>query len=140
MSAPSDTDRSIEVYIDDCDGTTLLEVLQASLGEYRREPRSSQEEPSFEFYRFADAQLTLHLADSGLSSVWLRGDLPWSSHAALARHLFAHLHKRIVCDPADDYPDVDPLSDLFVQIDDEGERIVAIQDDNQGSDDMSRQP
>jgi hypothetical protein len=137
------THRDIEVRIDDCDETALLAVLRESLGDFHRDPSFTGEAGSMAMYAFADAQLFLQRADDGTHSVMLHGTLPWPHDVALAQHLFSRLKKRIVCDPGSSYPEVHPLSDLFLQIDANGERIIHIGDIDQDSDedvDASKQP
>ncbi len=129
------THRDIEVRIDDCDEDALLAVLRESLGECRHDPSSMGEPPLMAVHVFADAQLFLQRLDDGTHSVMLHGTLPWPHDVALARHLFSRLNKPIVCDPGSSYPEVDPLSDLFLQIDADGERIVHIDDIDHNSDD-----
>jgi hypothetical protein len=137
------THRDIEVRIDDCDETALLAVLRESLGECHHDTSFTEETGSLALYAFADAQLFLQRLDDGTHSVMLHGTLPWPHDVALARHLFSRLEKRIVCDPGSSYPEVDPLSDLFLQINADGERIIHIDDIDQDSDDdldASKQP
>lgn len=137
------THRTIEVRIDDGDEAALLAALRESLGECHHDPSSLGESPSLALYTFADAQLFLQRLDNGTHIVMLHGTLPWPHDAALARHLFSRLEKRIVCDPGISYHEIHPLSDLFLQIDADGERIVHIDDIDQDSGDdldASKQP
>ena len=137
------THCNFEVRIDDGDEAALLAVLRESLGECRRDASFIEGTGALALYTFADAQLFLQPLNDGTQSVMLHGTLPWPHDVALARHLFPRLKKRIVCDPGSSYPEVDPLSDLFLQIDADGERIVHINDMDQNSDDdrgASQQP
>ena len=135
--------RDIEVRIDHCDETSLLAVLRESLGEFHCDASSMGEAPSMALHTFTDAQLVLQRFGDGTHNVMLHGTLSWPHDVALARHLFFRLNKPIVCDPGSSYPEVDPLSDLFLRIDVDGGRIVHIDDINQNSDDdlnASKQP
>jgi hypothetical protein len=50
--------------------------------------------------------------------------MPWPDDVALARTLAPRLKRRVFCDPGAHYPEVHPLSDAFLLIDAQGERIV----------------
>jgi hypothetical protein len=60
----------------------------------------------------------------GFTSVWLRGEPRWRSDVDFARFLAAALKCQARCDPGADYPQVDPRSDVFLDIKDGGETLI----------------
>ncbi|HEX5212015.1 MAG TPA: hypothetical protein VFW22_09805 [Pseudolabrys sp.] len=60
----------------------------------------------------------------GFVSVWLRGEPRWRSDVDFARFLAVALQCRARCDPGADYPQVDPRSDVFVDIKDGSETLI----------------
>jgi hypothetical protein len=123
-----DTEKTIEVeiYIEDCDEAQLLAALCETLGDAMRDWVDLDWGASPRFYRFAHAHLSFMANTPGFSSCTLRGELPWPDSVLLARAMFPKLGKRIFCDPGMHYPDVHPLSDAFLLLDADGERIVDI--------------
>jgi hypothetical protein len=116
-----------EISIEDCDEAQLLSVLCESLGDAVRDGLDSEWDGAPKFYRFAHAHVTFMENTPGFRSCTLRGELPWADSVEWARAMFPKLGKRIVCDPGAHYPEVHPLSDEFLLIDANGERIVHIE-------------
>lgn len=127
MSDDTPAPRDIEIYIEDCDETALLSVLREALGDAVRTGLDPDADDAMRFHAFADTQLMLSLQDKGFSSCWLHGDSPWQDDVAFARVMAPRLKRRVFCDPGVYYPDVHPLSDAFLLIDADGERIVDIE-------------
>jgi hypothetical protein len=127
MSDDTETTIEVEIYIEDCDEAQLLSALCELLGDVVRVWRDLDMDASTLFYRFEHAQLSFMPNTPGFSCCTLRGELPWADSVLLARAMFPKLGKRIFCDPEAHYPDVHPLSDEFLLIDADGERIVDIE-------------
>jgi hypothetical protein len=126
MSDATPSTHEIAIYIEDCDECAILTALSESLGDYERVASSTGDGIAWRFYRFAGAQLMLAVSEPGFSECWLRGELPWADDVAFARAMASRLGRRVFCDPGAHCPDVHPLSDAFLLIDAEGERIVNI--------------
>ncbi len=57
--------------------------------------------------------------------VWFNAiGLPWASDAACARQAARELGCVVLCDPGPDYPEVHPLSPVFLEVGGGGERLV----------------
>jgi hypothetical protein len=126
MSDDTETTIEVEIYIEDCDEDQLLSALCESLGDVVRVWLDLGLSASTRFYRFAHAHLSFMPNTPGFSSCTLHGELPWVDSVLLARAMFPKLGKRMFCDPGAHYPDTHPLSDEFLLIDADGERIVHI--------------
>ncbi|MBP6749351.1 MAG: hypothetical protein KA144_06905 [Xanthomonadaceae bacterium] len=127
MSDDTPAPRDVEIYIEDCDEAALLSALCEALGDCVRTGLDSDAEDAMRFYAFPHTQLVLSLYGKGFSSCWLRGGSPWQDDVAFARAMAPRLKRRVFCDPGAYYPDVHPLSDAFLLIDTDGERIVDIE-------------
>jgi len=60
----------------------------------------------------------------GFVSVWLRGPSRWRSNVEFGRFLAGALKCRARCDPGADFPQVDPRSDVFLNIDGQSETLI----------------
>jgi hypothetical protein len=119
-------DRDIEIYIEHCDDAQLLAILVPHLGAVRL--TSTVDEAGLRRrYDFPEALMILERGNTGFSSCWLRGKLPWLDDVEMARIMHPLLQRRIFCDPGSHYPELLPQSDAFLLVDARGERIVDIE-------------
>ena len=60
-------------------------------------------------------------------------DLPWPSSPTFARAAAKALGVDLLCDPGDAYPEVHPLSDVFLRVTPEGETLVQLEEAEDGT-------
>ena len=70
-------------------------------------------------------QPNMDMGDRRGVAVWFRSaELPWPSCAACARQAAREMACVVCCDPGEDYPEVNPLAPLFLEVDCHGEWLV----------------
>lgn len=75
--------------------------------------------------RFGPVVVSSVVDRPGSASVWFNAaEWPWSSSAACARQAARALRCSVLCDPGTEYPDVDPLSDVMLEVSADGERLT----------------
>jgi hypothetical protein len=85
--------------------------------------------------RFGSVIVQPGMGSPGGISVWFRSnELPWASCAACARQACREIEGVVWCDPGKDYPEVNPLASVFLEVDRYGERLVSIEDSDIDSD------
>jgi hypothetical protein len=112
----------IEVYLAGVEPVDIIRLLNEAAGPFVADG-TNVDGPQV----FARDNITLVIAPDikdGFVSVWLRGPLRWRSDVEFARFLAAALKCRARCEPGAAYPDVDPHSDVFVEIADGVETLV----------------
>lgn len=66
--------------------------------------------------------------DGGLMSVWFNTPCrPWDTDVECGRAAALALGCTVLCDPGQHYPEVDPLSDVFLEVADGSERLILIE-------------
>ncbi|WP_312320226.1 hypothetical protein [Stenotrophomonas sp.] len=73
----------------------------------------------------AGAVTVVVIPSEGVLDIWVHHTQAWPSSPAFARFLAAGLDCTVRCDPGAEAPEIDPYSDALLEIDREGERIVA---------------
>ncbi len=69
--------------------------------------------------------LTAQVGREPITSVWFNAvSTPWPSDAACARQAAHELNSVVLCDPGPEYPGVHPGSDIWLQIDAQGEECL----------------
>lgn len=72
--------------------------------------------------------ITIQGSNSDRISVWFRGKIiPWTSHLECAKDAYQYLKIPIICDPGKEYP----YPGDFMLIDENGERIVDVDEDEE---------
>lgn len=112
----------IEVYVRTDDVDSIVALLSASVGDL--EPVLSSE-PDVHIYKGSETSIVIQPSEDGFLSVWVRGHSPWSSSPALARHLAQGLLCTTRCDPGQEFPEVSPHSDTFLEIEGGRESLVS---------------
>lgn len=51
---------------------------------------------------------------------------PWSTHAECARQAARELGGTVVCDPGEEFPEVDPFSPVFLEVQGDTERLISL--------------
>jgi hypothetical protein len=64
--------------------------------------------------------------DSFTSIYFTTPDLPWPTDVDCARQAARELGVTVRCDPGEHFPEVDPLSDLFLEISSAGEERIIL--------------
>jgi hypothetical protein len=111
----------IEAFAKTSDVSSLMSALSAAIGEPQVKPWMNEE---LKIYECKDLLVVLHPSQDDFLGVWIRGRSPWPSSPALARHLADRLRCVVRCDPGAMYPEVDPLSDVFLEIEGHRESLV----------------
>lgn len=111
----------VEAYAKTDDTDAVVSLLSSNIG-----PLRSSDSPGDEprIYQFADVYVVLWSGEGGFLSVWVRGSTTWPSCPALGRHLAAGLGCVVRCDPGNEFPEVSPYSNLFLEIEGDKERLV----------------
>lgn len=120
MNHPAPVD--IEAYVQTTDLAAIVSVLSSPVGELAPDPADP---PDFKSYSNGAVILIVQPSEDGFLSVWLRGCNIWPSCAHLARYLSKQLACQARCDPGDEYPQVSPHSNIFLQVENGNESLVA---------------
>ena len=112
----------LEAYLADVEPADIIRLLNEAAGPFVADGANDGE---LQVFSCGTSKLVITLnMQGGFISVWLRGKPRWRSDADFARFLAAALKCRALCDPGADYPQVDPHSDVFLDIKDGGERLI----------------
>jgi hypothetical protein len=104
------------------DATAIIAVLSKLIGPLEA-TESSNNDPLV--FGNESTSVVLWESEDGFVSVCVRGSAEWASSAVLGRFLAAELHCTVRCDPGAEFPDVSPYSNVFLEIEEDGERLVA---------------
>jgi hypothetical protein len=114
----------IEIVVRGCPPDRLVSWLSAVAGPLGTAADAGEST----VYRTRLGPVVVHAGISGpdSASIWFNAtDLPWSSSAACARLAARALGCAVVCDAGAEYPDVDSLSPVLLEVSAAGERLVA---------------
>lgn len=75
-------------------------------------------------FQSGNVSVVLQPCEDGFLSVWVRGSAAWSSCSALGRHLAKELSCVVRCDPGNEFPEVSPYANVFLEIDGCNESLV----------------
>jgi hypothetical protein len=121
LDAMNQESIDIEAYVQTDDAGAVASLLSVSLGALDAEHLP---EADLSIYRNEDATVLIQPSEEGFLSVSLRGLAPWKTCPALARHLAHGLRCTVRCDPGEEYPEISPYSNTFLQIKDNKENFV----------------
>jgi len=112
----------IEVFAKTGNTNAVVSLLSRSIG-----PLTSSGSPDDEpqIYQHGSASVVLQFSEDGFLSVWVRGSTAWSSCCALGRHLAKELRCVVRCDPGNEFPEVSPYSNVFLEIKGDKESLVS---------------
>jgi hypothetical protein len=111
----------IEAYAKTGDTDAVVSLLSRSIG-HLRVGGAPEEEPLI--YQSGSVSVVLQPSEDGFLSVWIRGCEAWPSCPALGRHLAKELGLVVRCDPGNEFPEVSPYSNVFLEIEGSDERLV----------------
>lgn len=113
--------REIEAYVNTSDERAIVSLLSSTIGELQTD---SPPTDSLRLYSHKGISVVLTPSEDDFFSVWIRGSTYWSSSPALGRYLACNLRCIVRCDPEDEFPDLSPHSNVFLQIKDDTESLV----------------
>ena len=118
----SDENLDFEVYVKDGDVAEIVSVLKGEIADIFLD---SIVEGNMHIYKDQNVTLIIKTGiDDGYTSVWLRGEARWPSSVEMGRFLSQVLAATVRCEPDGNYPNVDPYSDVMVEIKDGFENLV----------------
>lgn len=118
-SAPSD----VEAYVKTSDINAIVSLLSSAIGELKCEFADDAE---LRIYGHAGIRVIIQPSEYQFNSIWVRGSDRWSSSPMLARFLATNLGCVVRCDPGHEFPEIDPYSDIFLQVDGDTEYFVTL--------------
>jgi hypothetical protein len=113
--------EDVEAYAKTSDIDAVVSLLSRSIGALRS---SDSPEAGPRIYDAGSVSVVLWPREDGFLSVWVRGNTIWSSSPTLGRHLARELCCLVRCDPGDEFPDVSPYSNVFLEIEGGKESLV----------------
>lgn len=118
MNDPED----LEIYIEGRETEQVISFLNKEIGTLSYD---SEIDKGHVLYTYGDAKVLINtgIQDSYMS-VYLKGIEKWKSDVEFARCIVDSLGVTVRCDPGNEYPNVSPYSDLFVEITQQGESLV----------------
>ena len=112
----------IEAFVKTEDASAVVSLLSKCFGALKATAGSP--EIDMQIYEYEGVTVILQPVADGFLSVWARGNTPWLSCPALGRYLAKELHCTVLCDPGQEFPEISPYSDEFLEIKGEQERII----------------
>lgn len=111
-----------EVYVKGSDKEKIVSLLNKKLNILVFDSEISE---SYFLYLCDDIRVLINTQiQDDFISVFIKGTDEWSSDLQLARYFLSIPDVLIRCDPGIEYPHVSPYSNVFAEIDSEGERLV----------------
>ncbi len=98
----------------------VLEEISSVLGKLVFVERIEE----YQFYDIGSYRLTVEPSASGFTSFMIARCEIWQNDVELARFLGKTIRRRIRCDPGVTFPEVNPYSDVFLQIEDGQEELI----------------
>ncbi|MEN3113132.1 hypothetical protein ACFONG_16200 [Uliginosibacterium paludis] len=111
----------IEVYAKIDSGNAVILLLSQSLGPLQQS--CAHEDVGLTFHS-GSITVILQPSEDGFLSIWVRNSSVWSSCPALGRHLAKELGCIVRCDPGHEFPEINPRSSVFLEIEAGNERLL----------------
>lgn len=115
------TPDDIEVHAA-CNMEAVTGLLSSSIGPLSTDCASDQDP---KIYAFESTTVVLGASEDGFLSIWIRGASKWPTSQAFGRYLAAALDCIVRCDPGDEFSELSPYSNVFLQIERGTESMVA---------------
>lgn len=117
---------NIEIYVAGCTPKRIEDWLAAVVG-----PLSESREQLGTAMLLTSAVgpiiLTPDIGEAGFTSIYFgTPDSPWPTDVDCARQAAIELRATVCCDPGEHFPEVDPLSDLFLELNSAGEEKIIL--------------
>ncbi|MCA9314834.1 MAG: hypothetical protein KDB73_05035 [Planctomycetes bacterium] len=115
----------VEVYVRDCPLERALDWARSSLGALRG-PFHMDTTTAYQLESGEGAVVfTPSIEDGPFMSVWFNTpSRPWDTDVECARAAVAALACVVRCDPGESIPGVSPHSDMWLELDGNGERVI----------------
>ena len=114
---------NIEIYVEGCSIDVLVRWIEKAIGKLERAPDVGKEA----IYDSKIGSVIISPSAGSFTSVWFNTDeTPWATDVDCGRQAVRDLNCIVRCDPGLHFPEVDPLSDTFLQISADGERFVGV--------------
>jgi len=115
----------IEIYVKGCPNDVLVAWIEKIFGKLKRVPDTSY----MIIYDSEVCRIIITPSDYSFTSVnFCSAETPWATHVDCGRQAVRDLNCIVHCDPGQNFPEVDPLSDIFLEISADGERLVELED------------
>jgi hypothetical protein len=114
--------ENVEAYVNTRDTAAILNVLSTRIGRLSFHSRIDDD-----WERYAHDAVTVDIKKGmqhGFTSVQTVGSHEWRNDVDLARFLSAKLMCTALCDPGSEFPEVDPYSDIFLEVSNDVERLI----------------
>ena len=115
--------NDIEIYVRDCSLVSIRAWLSATFG-----PLSEFEEVESTLFcrsRDVDIVITPAIENGPFISIWFpTAGTPWRTDVECARQAAQQLRVTVRCDPGNEFPEVHPSSDVFLEIYNGTERLL----------------
>ncbi|QQS06946.1 MAG: hypothetical protein IPK50_08620 [Fibrobacterota bacterium] len=115
----------IEIYVE---GDAIEALTEYVLEEFGSDLRTTHDDDGFRILETEATKVLIQFPSGDCTCCWIRGPARWKTSAELARAFGAKRGGKILCDPGLDYPEIHPLSDGFLQIQNGIETIVNLAD------------
>ena len=113
---------NLEVYLKDTSVGALVELL---VSELNTDAVKIYSDEIVEIFSFGDIRVTITLGvEDSYSSLYMVGSRIWKSDLELAHFISKSLNTTVRCDPGNNYPKVNPHSDIFVEVYEDKESLV----------------
>ena len=114
-------DNDLEAYVAGPDPDNIVEAIAVVLGMLTRVESGADD---MHIYKSRDGVLIVTPSEDGYYSFYLRGCSLWKSHVEFGRFLSQTINRKVRCDPTHTFPDINPYSDTFLEIDNGNESFV----------------
>lgn len=115
------TAREVATYVRTTDASAVIAAVSGVVGVLTVDDVGVD---SVSLYTSGDIVLVLRDGADGFVDVAVYGSDAWPSSIAFARFLAKALHCTVRCDPGDAFPQVSPYSSVFLEIEEDMERLV----------------
>ncbi|WP_444909965.1 hypothetical protein [Microbulbifer sp. TRSA005] len=114
--------EDIEVYVKGNETTQVVSFLNEEIGALSYDCEIDEGHTLFTCNKIA-VLINTGIQD-GYISVSIKGAEKWSSDVEFARRLVEVLGVTVRCDPGVEFPEISPYSDIFVEINEQGESFL----------------
>ncbi len=116
----------INIYVKGCSVDALVQWLDGVIGKLERLPDTGE---LVIYTGKIGPVIFTEMNDSSLEIWFNTSKTPWASDVDCGRQAVRELNCIVICEPSQQYfPEVHPLSETFLQIDEDGERSIVIDD------------
>ncbi|WP_156401294.1 hypothetical protein [Duganella sp. Root1480D1] len=114
-------DTDLEAYLAGPDPDPAIEAIAAVLGSLTRVESGAD---YMAIYTSTNGALVVTPSEDGYFSFYLRGCTLWNSDVEFGRFLSQTVSRKVRCDPTSTFPEINPYSDIFLEIENGSEAFV----------------